>query len=149
MAGKKACRDGIGSVPTKLYCRETSQLQLWSRCHVTSSEALNSFFIACKTGGCYYMCILLECFTVWVLPIQSPLVSGTNVYAILRAGRALGTESLILSAPHQSYNSNNSCGIAVMMALANYFRSELNTFSFVLKPIDIFLLSVCVLLIFS
>ena len=84
-----------------------------------------------------------------ILPFQSPLVSGTNVYAILRAGRALGTESIILSTPHQSYSSNNSYGIAVMMALANYFRSELNTSNSVLKPMNLFLLCVCVLLIFS
>lgn len=66
----------------------------------------------------------MEHFTCDALSFQNPVLSGTNIYGILRAGRALGTESIILSAPHLSHGSDNSYGIATMMALANYFKSK-------------------------
>ncbi len=51
-------------------------------------------------------------------------MSGRNVYAILRAGRARSTESIILSSPYLSAaeGDNNVHGTAVMLALAKYFK---------------------------
>ena len=48
---------------------------------------------------------------------------GRNVYGILRAGRSLGTESIILSVPLLEERGRNHHGIAVMLALAEYFQS--------------------------
>ena len=47
-------------------------------------------------------------------------MEGKNVYAILRAGRAASTESIVLSTPHH-LAGDNLYGTAVMLALANYF----------------------------
>lgn len=57
---------------------------------------------------------------------QSAHLSGRNVYGILRAGRSLSTESIILSAPLSlaADNLSNSNGIAVMLAVANYFKCK-------------------------
>ena len=55
---------------------------------------------------------------------QDAIVSGRNVYGILRAGRSLGTESIILTAPLLDKGRNHH-GIAVMLALAEYFQSQL------------------------
>ena len=53
---------------------------------------------------------------------------GRNVYGILRAGRSLGTESIILSVPlldeGREEGGRNRHGIAVMLALAEYFQSK-------------------------
>ena len=49
---------------------------------------------------------------------------GRNVYGILRAGRSLGTESIILSVPLLEEGGHNRHGIAVMLALAEYFQSK-------------------------
>ena len=53
---------------------------------------------------------------------------GRNVYGILRAGRSLGTESIILSVPlleeRREEGGRNRHGIAVMLALAEYFQSK-------------------------
>ena len=70
------------------------------------------------------MIVSVEHFTCDALSFQNPVLSDTNIYGILRAGRALGTESIILSAPHLSHGSDNSYGIATMMVLANYFKSK-------------------------
>ena len=53
-------------------------------------------------------------------------MSGRNVYGILRAGRSLGTEAIILSAPLLE-GGRNRHGIAVMLGLAEYFQSKLLT----------------------
>jgi hypothetical protein len=53
---------------------------------------------------------------------------GRNVYGILRAGRSLGTESIILSVPllkgEAEEGGRNRHGIAVMLALVEYFQSK-------------------------
>ena len=52
---------------------------------------------------------------------------GRNVYGILRAGRSLGTESIILSVPlllEEKDGGYNRHGIAVMLALVEYFQSK-------------------------
>ena len=53
---------------------------------------------------------------------------GRNVYGILRAGRSLGTESIILSVPllekGREEGGRNRHGLAVMLALAEYFQSK-------------------------
>ena len=53
---------------------------------------------------------------------QVAFVSGTNVYGILRAGRSSSAESLVFSAP--SGDVDNTHGLAVMLSLAKYFKSE-------------------------
>ena len=68
---------------------------------------------------------LFQCFNLCTC-IQSNSVSGRNVYGILRAGRALGTESIVLSSPYLSHNlEKNHYGVAVMLALIEYFKSEI------------------------
>lgn len=57
--------------------------------------------------------------------LQESTVVGRNVYGILRAGRSLGTESIILSVPLLEEGGHNRHGIAVMLALAEYFQSEM------------------------
>ncbi|KAI1301930.1 Glycosylphosphatidylinositol anchor attachment 1 protein [Halotydeus destructor] len=52
---------------------------------------------------------------------------GRNVYAILRAPRAPSTESLVLSTPFRDGNSAHGStlpGVALMIALANYFSRK-------------------------
>jgi len=52
-------------------------------------------------------------------------VAGCNVYAILRAGRSSSVEALVLSAPHPSPGGGSTLhGLATMLALAEYFKSE-------------------------
>ena len=46
------------------------------------------------------------------------------MYGVLRAGRSQGTEAIVLSAPLLP-NGRNHHGIAVMLALAEYFQSKL------------------------
>ena len=57
--------------------------------------------------------------------LQVSTVIGRNVYGILRAGRSLGTESIILSVPLLEEGGHNRHGIAVMLALAEYFQSKI------------------------
>ena len=61
--------------------------------------------------------------------LQESTVAGRNVYGVLRAGRSLGTESIILSVPllekrEESGGDRNRHGIAVMLALVEYFQSK-------------------------
>ena len=59
--------------------------------------------------------------------LQESTVVGHNVYGILRAGRSLGTESIILSVPllrEEKDGGHNRHGIAVMLALVEYFQSK-------------------------
>ena len=45
------------------------------------------------------------------------------MYAIMRAGRAKSTESIVLSAPYLSkMDVSNAYGVAIMLSLAKYFR---------------------------
>ncbi|KAM9198046.1 glycosylphosphatidylinositol anchor attachment 1 protein isoform 2-T2 [Dugong dugon] len=52
------------------------------------------------------------------------MVSGTNVYGILRAPRAAGTESLVLTVPCGS-DSANSQAVGLLLALAAHFRGQI------------------------
>uniref|UniRef100_A0A994J3Y9 Glycosylphosphatidylinositol anchor attachment 1 n=1 Tax=Homo sapiens TaxID=9606 RepID=A0A994J3Y9_HUMAN len=52
------------------------------------------------------------------------MVSGTNVYGILRAPRAASTESLVLTVPCGS-DSTNSQAVGLLLALAAHFRDLL------------------------
>ena len=54
---------------------------------------------------------------------QAASVNGRSVYGVLRAGRASSAESLVFSAP--SGEAANTHGLAVMLSLAKYFKSEL------------------------
>uniref|UniRef100_A0A8C2PNT3 Glycosylphosphatidylinositol anchor attachment 1 n=1 Tax=Cyprinus carpio TaxID=7962 RepID=A0A8C2PNT3_CYPCA len=51
------------------------------------------------------------------------MVRGTNVYGILRAPRAPRTEALVITAPCSPGNTNNQA-VALLLALAQYFRSK-------------------------
>lgn len=51
------------------------------------------------------------------------MVSGTNVYGILRAPRAASTESLVLTVPCGP-DSPNSQAVGLLLALAAHFRGE-------------------------
>lgn len=59
------------------------------------------------------------------LPHQhcTQVVSGTNVYGILRAPRAASTESLVLTVPCGP-DSTNSQAVGLLLALAAHFRGE-------------------------
>ena len=60
-------------------------------------------------------------------PVSSAETPGSNIYAILRAKRAAGTESLIFNVPYFPKNSKqrkNTAGVALMLAVAEYFASE-------------------------
>ncbi|ODM95549.1 Glycosylphosphatidylinositol anchor attachment 1 protein [Orchesella cincta] len=54
--------------------------------------------------------------------------TGTNVFAVLRAKRAAGTESIVFNAPYFPKNRQstrrNLAGIGIMFALADYFRHQ-------------------------
>lgn len=52
------------------------------------------------------------------------IVSGTNVYGILRAPRAASTESLVLTVPYGS-DSANSQAVGLLLALAAHFRGQI------------------------
>lgn len=56
-------------------------------------------------------------------PYCIQMVSGTNVYGILRAPRAASTESLVLTVPCGS-DSTNSQAVGLLLALAAHFRGE-------------------------
>lgn len=51
------------------------------------------------------------------------MVSGTNVYGILRAPRAASTESLVLTVPCGPDSTNNQA-VGLLLALAAHFRGE-------------------------
>lgn len=54
-------------------------------------------------------------------------ITGMNIYAIFRAPRTSGTEALLLSVPYRpplSIFPNTSAGIAIMLALARFFRKH-------------------------
>ncbi|XP_031803258.1 glycosylphosphatidylinositol anchor attachment 1 protein isoform X1 [Sarcophilus harrisii] len=52
------------------------------------------------------------------------MVSGTNVYGILRAPRAASTESLVLIVP-SSPGTLNAQAVGLLLSLAAYFRSQI------------------------
>ncbi|XP_038279494.1 glycosylphosphatidylinositol anchor attachment 1 protein isoform X2 [Canis lupus familiaris] len=52
------------------------------------------------------------------------MVSGTNVYGILRAPRAASTESLVLTVPCGS-DATNSQAVGLLLALAAHFRGQI------------------------
>ncbi|XP_075271516.1 GPI-anchor transamidase component GPAA1 isoform X5 [Opisthocomus hoazin] len=52
------------------------------------------------------------------------MVRGTNVYGILRAPRAAGTEALVLSAPC-SEGPRNDQAVGLLLALAEFFRGQI------------------------
>nr|XP_012615536.1 glycosylphosphatidylinositol anchor attachment 1 protein isoform X1 [Microcebus murinus] len=52
------------------------------------------------------------------------MVSGTNVYGILRAPRAASTESLVFTVPCGS-DSTNSQAVGLLLALAAHFRGQI------------------------
>jgi len=60
----------------------------------------------------------------------SGIITGVNAFAVLRAKRAAGTESLILNTPYFSRNGKlgrrNIAGIATMLAIAEYFQGKSN-----------------------
>jgi len=61
-------------------------------------------------------------------PLGNSTFSGTNLYAILRAPKASSTEALVLSAPHRPRNNphpSTQAGIALLLASAKYFRSQI------------------------
>uniref|UniRef100_A0A8I3RU32 GPI-anchor transamidase component GPAA1 n=1 Tax=Canis lupus familiaris TaxID=9615 RepID=A0A8I3RU32_CANLF len=57
-------------------------------------------------------------------PQEGGMVSGTNVYGILRAPRAASTESLVLTVPCGS-DATNSQAVGLLLALAAHFRGQI------------------------
>ncbi|XP_036879245.2 glycosylphosphatidylinositol anchor attachment 1 protein isoform X1 [Manis javanica] len=57
-------------------------------------------------------------------PQEVGMVSGTNVYGILRAPRAASTESLVLTVPCGP-DSSNSQAVGLLLALAAHFRGQI------------------------
>ncbi|KAL3206998.1 hypothetical protein MRX96_010330 [Rhipicephalus microplus] len=60
---------------------------------------------------------------------SKPTHSGENVYAILRAPRGAGTEAVVLSSPYRmedNLHGSTLPGIALMVALAKYFRAQVS-----------------------
>lgn len=58
---------------------------------------------------------------------SKPTHHGENVFAILRAPRGAGTEAVVLSSPYRmedSLHGSTLPGIALMVALAKYFRAQ-------------------------
>ena len=63
--------------------------------------------------------------SILTIILQEAEVTGCNVYGILRAGRSSSAESLILSAPYTLHKgASNLHGLAVMLGLADYFKSK-------------------------
>jgi glycosylphosphatidylinositol transamidase len=65
--------------------------------------------------------------------------TGKNVYAILRAPRSSSTEALVLSVPYRppsSIHPGTAPSIAVMLAVAKFFRRKLHTLLFINWRID-------------
>jgi len=63
-------------------------------------------------------------------------VHGKNVYAVHRAKRAAGTEALVFNTPFFSKhgsNRKNFAAIALMLALAEYFKSKLTEITGVIQ----------------
>ena len=52
---------------------------------------------------------------------QEGNVVGRNVYGILRAGRSASTEALVLMAPNKLASGQTNYGVALLLAMANYF----------------------------
>jgi GPI-anchor transamidase subunit GAA1 len=52
--------------------------------------------------------------------------SGTNIYSVLHAPRGDGTEAIVLIAPQRNAaGEQNTNGIALLLTLARYFKSNL------------------------
>ncbi|XP_023397391.1 glycosylphosphatidylinositol anchor attachment 1 protein isoform X3 [Loxodonta africana] len=73
----------------------------------------------CGRRPCPQLCPGLRC-----PPQEVGMVSGTNVYGILRAPRAASTESLVLTVPCGS-DSTNSQAVGLLLALAAHFRGQI------------------------
>ena len=61
-------------------------------------------------------------------PLANTSFTGTNLYAVLRAAKTSSTEALVLTAPHRPPNSphqSTDAGIALLLATAKYFRSQI------------------------
>ena len=61
-------------------------------------------------------------------PLRNTSFTGTNLYAILRSAKTSSTEALVLSAPHRPPNSphqSTDAGIALLLSMAKYFRSQI------------------------
>lgn len=64
-----------------------------------------------------------------VLTDEAKAINGTNAYAVLESPRASGTEAILLSASWLSmtgegYGTLNLRGVATILALAGYLKSE-------------------------
>ena len=118
LAGGKVCSHRFRGVLTKLYCKCPRQLFFSSKPRLI----LLSFF--------FDVCVHTKTVKLYVL--QESAVIGRNVYGVLRAGRSLGTECIILSVPLLEEGRNRH-GIAVMLTLAKYFQSELTEVAMMLN----------------
>ena len=61
------------------------------------------------------------------MPVGRQVFHGENTYAVLRAPRSGSTEALVLSAPYRRPDAPhppNNAALAVLIALAKYFRRE-------------------------
>ena len=52
------------------------------------------------------------------------IITGNNIYGILRAGRSPSTEALVLSAPDLLQDKSQNYGVIILLGLAKYFTSE-------------------------
>lgn len=60
-------------------------------------------------------------------PLSALNATGTNVYAILRAPRSIGTEALLLSTPYRAefdFHPTTLPSIALMLSVAKYFKKH-------------------------
>ena len=62
-------------------------------------------------------------------PARSKVITGTNVYGILRAPRVAGTEAIVLTVPYRSGKrmatlGSTNHGIGLILSLASYFRKH-------------------------
>lgn len=55
---------------------------------------------------------------------KKPNQTGTNIYAIFKATRSLGTEALVLSIPFRLGSKSTLPGISLIISLAEYFSQQ-------------------------
>lgn len=91
------------------------------------------FSSACHNTLSIHFCSLIHWFLFLVLLPCTQVVSGLNVYAIVRARRTASTEALVFSVPLRAAANKvkpaTGGGIALALALAQEFRRKLLTHS--------------------
>ena len=83
--------------------------------------------------------MLAYCLGVRVLTGDIQVVNGTNAYAVMAAPRASGAEAIIISASWLSRTGEgdgtlNLRGVATVLSLAGYLKSELYIYIYIYRP---------------